>query len=225
MGRLLAIEGIDGSGKGTQAQRLTQRLRQASYSVSLLSFPRYDQTLFGQVIGDFLNGRFGALDEVDPYVAALLYAGDRFESRSVLDQALAQHDVVVCDRYVASNIAHQAAKLEGSARRELVEWIERVEHETLQLPVPDLVVLLDVPTDVAQELIATKSRRSYTDRSADLQEADGGYLERVRHLYLELAATRSNWRKIDCVQGGRMLDVESVSGLVWNAVEPLLQQP
>ncbi|HID20858.1 MAG TPA: thymidylate kinase, partial [Planctomycetaceae bacterium] len=146
-------------------------------------------------------------------------------SRALLQQALSAHDVVVCDRYVASNIAHQAAKLDGRARRDLVEWIERLEHETLWLPFPDLVILLDVPTRIAQELIAAKSRRSYTDRKADLQEADGGYLDRVRALYLELAATHSNWRTINCVPDGKMLDVESVSGLVWDAVQPLLPLP
>ena len=107
MGRLIAIEGIDGSGKGTQAQRLAQSLEAGGESVRLLSFPRYEQTAFGRRIGHFLNGRYGQLDQVDPLLVSLLYAGDRFESKGVLLDAIAGCDVVVLDRYVPSNIAHK----------------------------------------------------------------------------------------------------------------------
>jgi dTMP kinase len=106
---LIVIEGIDGSGKGTQAQQLTERLAAAGHRVRLLSFPRYRDTLFGQAIGEFLNGRFGQLDEVHPFLASVLYAADRYESKQVLLEALQQSDFVVCDRYVPSNLAHQGA--------------------------------------------------------------------------------------------------------------------
>src|SRR5436309_12852628 len=102
---LIAIEGIDGSGKGTQARRLIERLAASGRRAALLSFPRYGETLFGRAIGEFLNGRFGTLDQVHPFLASLLYAGDRFESRRLLAELLATHDVVVLDRYVASHLA------------------------------------------------------------------------------------------------------------------------
>lgn len=102
MAPLIVIEGIDGSGKGTQAQQLTERLAATGRRVRLLSFPRYRETLFGHAIGDFLNGRFGQLNEVHPFLASVLYAADRFESKSVLTDALQQSDVVICDRYVPS---------------------------------------------------------------------------------------------------------------------------
>lgn len=193
--RLIVLEGIDGSGKGTQAALLRDALTQAGRSVTLLSFPRYTATRFGQKIGEFLNGRFGTLDQVHPTLVALLFAGDRLESRPVLDAALADHEFVICDRYVPSNIAHQAAK---GNRQELREWIEFVEYELNRLPRPDLVVWLDIPVPTAQQLIARKQKRTYTDQSADLQEADGAYLARVRQVYTELAAADPDWRRIDC---------------------------
>jgi dTMP kinase len=205
---LVAIEGIDGSGKGTQAERLTGRLRAAGRSVGLLSFPRYEHTLFGRAVGEFLNGRFGSLDAVHPFLAALLYAGDRYESRGVLGEALAQNEVVVLDRYVASNIAHQGAKLGGEQRRELIARIGRIEHEIYALPRPDRTVLFDLPAVEAQKLIAAKRKRTYTDQAADIQEADAAYLESVRQVYLELAAGDPSWSVVRCCdeQGVRPID-------------------
>ncbi len=103
-------------GKGTQAGRLVSSLRDSGLNVDTLQFPRYSATTFGSAIGDFLNGRFGALHEVHPQLAAVLYAGDRFESRTLLLQMMEANDVVVLDRFVGSNLAHQSAKLEGDAR-------------------------------------------------------------------------------------------------------------
>jgi dTMP kinase len=215
---LIAIEGIDGSGKGTQAQRLYERFSASGKNAALLSFPRYSETLFGKAIGDFLNGRFGALQEVSPFLASLLYAGDRFESRNFLLEALKENEVVVLDRYTASNIAHQGSKLDGAERREIVDWIRRVEYEIYQLPRPDLVVLLDLPVLEAQQLIATKQARSYTNKAADLQEADAAYLQGVRNVYLELAEEESNWCKINCWRNSAIRSIEDIGEEIWTEV-------
>ncbi len=207
MSLLVVIEGIDGSGKGTQSARLRDRLTARGLRSGLLSFPRYDATFFGQRIGDFLNGRFGQLNEVDPFLASLLYAGDRLESKTELMQQLSTSDVLILDRYVPSNIAHQAGKKTGEARRELVSWIEKIEYDLFGLPRPDLVVLLDTPTEVSQEFIARKAQRTYTTQVADMQEADTSYLSRVRSAYRELADER-NWSIVSVVneQGIRSMD-------------------
>lgn len=218
MALLIVVEGIDGSGKGTQARRLYERLIATGRRAQLISFPRYQETLFGRAIGDFLNGRFGELDEVSPFLASLLYAGDRFESRAFLLDALASNDVVVCDRYVPSNIAHQGAKLSGEERLELIEWIRRIEFEIYQLPRPDLVLLLDLPAVQAQKLIALKQKRDYTDRAADLQEADAGYLEQVRQVYLELARDEANWTTVECLAGGELRSIDDIGEAIWAMV-------
>lgn len=196
MATLIAIEGIDGAGKGTQAGRLVSSLREMGLRVDTLQFPRYSATNFGGAIGDFLNGRFGSLNQVHPQLAAVLYAGDRFESRPLLMQLMEDNDVVVLDRFVGSNLAHQSAKLDGAERTALVDWIENIEYEVFQLPRPALTVLIDMSSQMSRELVSRKATRDYTDQQADLQESDLPYLERVRRCYLALAHSRLDWRTI-----------------------------
>src|SRR5258707_1266496 len=208
---LIDIEGIDGSGKGTQARALVGRLAKAGVAASLVSFPRYEATLFGRAVGEFLNGEFGALDEVHPFLVSLLFAGDRFESKPFLLEAMRTSEIVVLDRYVPSNVAHQAAKLDGAARAELTRRILEIEYGLFRLPRPELVLLLDLPVSVAQSLIAQKAARGYTAKKADLQEADGAYLERVREVYDELARTEADWRRIACCEGKRLRSVDEIA--------------
>lgn len=217
-GKLVVLEGIDGSGKGTQAALLRESLEQRGVRVALLSFPRYQQTAFGRQIGRFLNGEFGSLDQVDPLLASLLFAGDRYESRELICKSLAENDVVLCDRYVASNIAHQAAKRSGEERRELIEWIERLEFGIYQLPPPQLTIWLDVPVAQAQVLIAQKARRTYTDKAADLQEADGQYLKQVYEVYRELSRQNAGWRRVDCLFQNQLREVTDIAAEVLDVV-------
>jgi dTMP kinase len=216
---LIDIEGIDGSGKGTQARQLCDRLRGAGTSATLVSFPRYQETLFGRAVGEFLNGKYGSLATVHPFLVSLLFAGDRYESKSFLLEAIQKSEVVVLDRYVPSNVAHQASKLEGAARADLAARILAIEFTIFGLPRPDVVLLLDVPVSVAQELITKKGSRPYTEQKADIQEADARYLEGVRTVYHELAKTDPKWKTIACCEGTRLRSVEEVAELVWQAVE------
>jgi dTMP kinase len=216
--RLIAIEGIDGSGKGTQAQRLVSRLGQAGLKTELVSFPRYEKTFFGGVVGSFLNGKFGSLEQVHPFLVSLLFAGDRFESRPLLTAALERSDVVVLDRYVASNVAHQAAKLTGSERETLCRSIEHVEYDLFEMPRPDRVLLLDVSVPAAQKLVSQKGARNYTERKADIQEADSTYLGRVRELYLELAQREPNWSIIRCESPDGLRIMDDIAEEIWRLV-------
>ena len=216
-GRLIAIEGIDGAGKGTQAKLLLERLIASGRTATLLSFPRYTETRFGGFIGEYLNGRFGSMTEVDPLLAALLFAGDRFESRGVLADALDRHEFVICDRYVASNVAHQAAKRDGAARSDLMARIEAVEFGVYALARPDRTVLLDLSVENARRLIAKKAKRSYTDAAEDLHESDGRYLDRVAEVYRTLAADPS-WKLVSCERGGEVRPIEAIAEDVWRAV-------
>ncbi|MEY3173933.1 MAG: Thymidylate kinase [Planctomycetota bacterium] len=212
MGVLIAIEGIDGAGKGTQAAKLTGSLRELGLRVDSLQFPRYAATTFGRSIADFLNGRFGALDQVHPLLASVLYAGDRFESRGLLLQMLEDNDVLVLDRYVGSNLAHQAAKLSGQERADLMDWVEQVEYGVFQLPRPRLTILIDMSSQMSRELVARKGTRDYTQQQADLHESDLPYLEKVRRCYLALSHSRLDWRTVHgLAEDGRLRTVEEVS--------------
>lgn len=224
MAFLVNIEGIDGSGKGTQAGRLQLRLRERGLKVELISFPRYRETHFGQKVADFLNGRFGALNEVNPFLASLLYAGDRFESKGWLQKLMAENDVVILDRYVPSNMAHQASKLRGAERTELIQWIETIEFGVYGLPRPDISILLDISPSQAQRLIATKAPRDYTDQAADLQESDTSHLAQARATYLELAASQPGWKIVPCLNEiglseNAVRTPTEIEHDVWNLIE------
>lgn len=223
MGKLLALEGIDGAGKGTQAARVVEAARSRGFGVASFSFPTYDGNPFSRAVADYLNGEFGTADEVHPELAALLYAGDRFHALPQLVDALERNDLVVCDRYVASNAAHQGAKLDGEARQRLLDWLDEVEYGEFGLPRPALVVLLDAPVALARELVGRKAARGYTTMEADIHEADADHSGATRDVYLELAR-RGSWRIVSTANDeGEPRDVDEIAGEVWAAVEPLLR--
>jgi dTMP kinase len=223
MGLLLAIEGIDGAGKGTQAARLAETAAEHGCRVASFSFPLYDGNPFSRAVADYLNGEFGAADEVHPELAALLYAGDRLHARPRIVSALQESDLVVCDRYVASNQAHQGGKLRGEARRRLLDWLEEVEYGEFALPRPQLVILLDAPVALARRLVGRKAARGYTTLEADIHEADAVHSSATREVYLELAE-RDDWRVVSTAgDDGAARDVDEIAAEIWAAVEPLLR--
>ena len=151
---LIALEGVDGAGKGTQLELVSGLLRQAGLTIEVISFPRYRQGLFGDSVARFLNGGFGDPGAVPPHFPALLFACDRLEHRRELLEQLERADVVLADRYVASNAAYQAARLEGEERAAFLAWLLRVEYEVFELPQPALQVYLRVEVGTAQRLVA-----------------------------------------------------------------------
>jgi dTMP kinase len=195
-GKLIAIEGIDGSGKRTQVALLTAALRERGHSVFATGFPQYD-SWFGKMVGQFLNGELGPLESVDPHFSALLYAGDRFEAKPKLETALTNGQIVLVDRYIGSNLAHQTARVGLANRAAFQEWIEHLEYEIYGLPKEDLVLYLRVPAVEAQKLVALKSARSYTSAQKDLLEASLRHLEDAAQMYDSLAK-RGNWNTIEC---------------------------
>ncbi len=196
---LLTIEGIDGAGKGTLAGGLAAQARAAGHKSAQLSFPRYQETRFARLVGQYLDGRFGKLDEVPARFAALLYAGDRHESRDVLLDLLADNDLVILDRYVASNIAYGAAKMPAAERDEIIDWIRELEFDVFELPRPDLTCLVATDAALAHALVGKKAARSYTEDTHDLHEADRGYMDRVAEVYHELARRQLDapWFTVD----------------------------
>ena len=218
---LIVIEGIDGSGKGTQSQLLMDRLAEAGYDVHLFSFPRYMEK-FGKLVGRYLNGDFGELDRVHPQLASLLYSLDRFDVKNELEAQLAIRDVVICDRYVPSNIAHQCARLSDSEEaEELNKFLVDLEYVTFGLPVPNNVIQLDLPVQMAQKLIAKKAGRDYTDKDADLHESDANYLGEVRKWYSRASLKGQHavcWNQIRVDRNGHIRSVEDVHQDIWTLV-------
>lgn len=183
---LVAIEGGDGAGKATAAAEVARQLQAAGRSATVLSFPRYAETAGGWALGEMLAGKLPRV--VSPRAAAVLYALDRLESRDVLMAAAGAHDVVVLDRYIASNLVYQASKGAPGDAAALMAWTWTLETDAFALPPPDLSIYLDTPIARARTQIAMKRARSYTDRTFDENEADLGLQARVRDNYSALAA-------------------------------------
>jgi len=222
-GRLIAIEGIDGSGKHTQAKLLEHSLQSKGFEVYATGFPQYE-SWFGTLVGKFLNGEFGPLEAVDPHFSALLYAGDRFEAKARIESSLNDGKIVLIDRYVASNLAHQVARATPEKRSEFLRWIEHLEYSIYGLPREDLILYLRVPPSEAQKLVAQKSERRYTQASHDLQEKSLHHLEDAAEMYDMLSRSRP-WATIQCydAQNGTVRLPEDISAEVQSAVQPVLE--
>ena len=212
-GPLIAIEGIDGSGKGTQAQLLARALQARGLEVALFSFPAYQETLAGELIGAFLDGRMGSLRQIDSRLTAVLYALDRFELKGSLEQARERGAVVLCDRYVGSNLAHQAARTPASRRRALRAMIDRLEFGLFGLPRPDLVLYLDMPASLAQERVRQKAARGYTAKPLDELEADRAHLRLALADYRRQARTSKGWKLVSTAgRDGKPRSREAIHG-------------
>jgi dTMP kinase len=224
-GKLIAIEGIDGSGKRTQVDLLEKALLASGHSVYSTGFPQYD-SWFGKMVGQFLNGDFGALESVDPHFSALLYAGDRFEAKFLMETALNLGKIVLADRYIGSNLAHQTARAPVADRPAFVSWIEHLEYNIYNLPRETLVLYLRVPPRQAQELVARKSARVYTKVKQDLQEASLRHLEDAAAMYDQLSR-RPNWATIPCFDEARgaMRPQKHIATEILAAVLQILAQP
>ena len=198
-GKLIVIEGIDGSGKRTQVDFLARALGKRGVAFSAVSFPRYEG-FFGKLVARFLNGEFGSLASVDPHFSALLYAGDRLESKPAIEEALASGKTVLADRYIASNLAHQGARVPPEQRDEFIAWLKQLEYGVYGLPAEDLVLYLRVPAAEAHRLAGERGAhraREYTKLRRDLQESDIAHLEAASSVYDGLAR-QPHWAKIEC---------------------------
>jgi dTMP kinase len=198
-GKLIVIEGIDGSGKRTQVDFLARALSKHGAPIMQVSFPHYEG-FFGKLVARFLNGEFGPLASVDPHFSALLYAGDRLESKPALEAAFASGKIVLADRYIASNLAHQGARMPAEKREEFIAWLKQLEYGVYGLPAEDLVLYLRVPAAEAHRLAGERGRlgaRDYTKLRRDLQESDIAHLEAASSVYDSLAR-ELHWAKIEC---------------------------
>jgi dTMP kinase len=175
------------------------------------------------MVGKFLNGDFGSLDTVDPHFSALLYAGDRFEAKPRLQNALNEGKVVLVDRYVSSNLAHQVARAPATRRSEFLRWIEHLEYFIYGLPRENLILYLRVPPSQAQKLVGLKAERNYTRAKHDLQEKSLRHLEDAAEMYDMLSRSKP-WATIQCfdARSGSLRPPEAIAAEVLSAVKSLL---
>ncbi|GAB2507321.1 dTMP kinase [Nocardia heshunensis] len=190
MGALIAIEGLDGAGKRTLTDAVVADLTARGLRVATLAFPRYGASVHADLAAEALRGGHGDTAQ-SVNAMALLFALDRADARDELSKLLADNDIVLLDRYVASNAAYSAARMGQDARGEIVAWVAELEFERFALPAPNVQILLDVPVDVAEERARLRGAAD-TARALDAYEKDGGLQRRTGTVYRELAEI--NWR-------------------------------
>ncbi len=222
-GLLIDIEGADGSGKTEQAKRLYERLQKEGHAAAYFDFPQYESTRIGKLIGELLAGKHGDFMVSPAYLSALPYAIDRASARERLQAALERGDILVSNRYTPSNLAHQSAKLPKDEQPALVECIEGIEYGDLQIPRPDLVFYLSVPTDISSDLIGKKDKRNYLgEEKRDLAERNIAHQDRTRAAYLRLAQEKG-WRVIECAPEGKMRQLGDIHDDIWNVILKFLR--
>jgi dTMP kinase len=214
--KFLVIEGVDGSGKSTQIELIKQYFELKEIRYRYVHFPRTETGIYGDLVARFLRGDFGSLSAVDPYLVALIYAGDRKDAADQIRQWLQQGYTVLLDRYVYSNIAFQCAKVEGmDKQQELRDWILNLEYGYHQIPKPDINILLNVPFSFTQKKLTAGregAERNYLQGMADIHEADLDFQKRVRDMYLWQAETCPDLKIIDCVDhSGGMRSPDHIS--------------
>ena len=221
MGKLIVIEGTDGSGKSTQFKLLSQRLEHDGVAFKHLVFPRYSEES-SALIRMYLGGQFGNKpSDVNAYAASSFYAVDRYASYKMdWGQWYEDGGTVLSDRYTTSNAVHQASKEPAEKRQEFWSWLYDFEYEKLSLPRPDLIIYLDVPTDFTEKLM--RHRESSTGTSADIHEKDLEYLATCRETG-RAAAKFYGWTVISCVKDGQMRSIEDIHEEIFRHVKNCLE--
>ena len=224
----IVLEGLDGAGKSTQIAKLKAMFLERGVESEYLHFPRFDAPVYGDLIARFLRGDLGSVEQVNPYLVALLYAGDRADCAATIRRWLDSGKVVIVDRYVYSNIGYQCAKIENREERQtLREWILRTEFEEFNIPRPDLSLFLDVPFSFTERKLSEVREgddRSYLQGGKDIHEASLDLQRRVREVYLESAEVGDDLKVVNCsADDGSMATPEQIFERIMEHLKPILK--
>jgi dTMP kinase len=217
--KLFVIEGVDGAGKSTQIKLLREYFTENGFNCEYLHFPRTEAPFFGELISRFLRGEFGTISDVDPYLVAMLYAGDRKDASAIISSWLHEGKVVLLDRYTYSNIAYQCAKVKDPGEQDkLMNWILELEFEHFSIPRPDLNIFLDVPFAFTEKKLSgnrTGEDRSYLNGSRDIHEESLEFQGKVREIYIRVSKSEKSLALINCCNADNsMLPPEKIFRLI-----------
>ena len=221
MGKLIVIEGLDGSGKATQTRKLYEYMKALGKTIRQVSFPDYDSPS-SSLVKMYLDGQFGSKpDDVNGYAAATFYAVDRYASyKKDWGEDYKNGAIILCDRYVTSNAIYQMTKVDSAERESYLEWLDDLEYNRLGVPKPDIVIYLDVPTKVSQTLM---SKRYEGDESKkDLHERNLGYLADCRDSAV-YSSDKLGWSVISCTENGEMRSIEDIFGDIISVISEQLE--
>lgn len=210
-GKIIVIEGGDGSGKATQAQLLVSFLKKKKILVKYFDFPQYYKTFHGQTVARYLRGEFGPLDNVSPYLASLAYALDRLSAKNQMEDFLKKGGIIVANRYTPSNMAYQGARFtDKKEQKNFFNWLYDLEYKINKIPKENLVIYLYVPWSIGLALTQKKGQRRYLSGKADIHEQNIQFRQKVEAMYLTLAKTNKNWVLINAVENNQILPIETI---------------
>lgn len=218
-GKLIVIDGTDGSGKATQTDLLIKRLKKAGRKVSMEDFPQYGKKSAG-LVEDYLNGLYGTTEELGPYIPSLFYAADRFAASKRIKDRLKNGYIVISNRYVSANMAHQGGKISNTKERaRYFKWLSDLEYNFFKIPKPNLNLILHVPPEISYKLVGRKGRRFYIgDKKRDMHEKDIDHMKAAEKVYLEISK-KFRYPMIECAPNHQMKTVEEIHELIWQKVK------
>ncbi|MDP1619421.1 MAG: thymidylate kinase [Candidatus Moranbacteria bacterium] len=226
-GKFIVIDGTDGSGKATQTKLLVSKLRKNKFKVKTIDFPRYYDNFFGKFIGECLAGEYGDFLALNPRIASIVYAADRFESSKGIKQWLASGNIVIADRYASSNQIHQGGKIQDEKeRKKFQKWLEEMEFGVFAIPKPDAIIYLDVPVEITQKLLAGEDgsyKKRYLKGRKDAAENDVAHLQDAKDSAIKMIKKNNNWQKIICVKNGQLMSIGEIGDAIWNKVEKIVK--
>lgn len=223
MGKLIVIEGTDSSGKETQTKRLFEKLEEKGLKVKKISFPNYDSPAC-EPVKMYLSGAFGEdAMKVNPYPVSTMYAIDRYASfKTDWEKFYNEDGIIVTDRYVTSNMVHQASKIKDlDEKKQYLNWLEDLEYEKMGIPRPDLVIFLNMPTEMAVKLMAERKNKITGEEKKDIHERDKEYLKESHANACKIANTY-NWKEIKCSDGERIKTIEEIGEDVFSLVKKVV---
>ena len=221
VGKLIVIEGNDGSGKATQSKLILENLKAKGLETAYFDFPRYDNPC-STLVKNYLNGAYGSVEDVPSKVSSMFYAIDRYDASFEMKKALEENKIIVCNRYVSSSMGHQASKInDKKEREEFLEWLKDLEYNFFNIPKPDLTIFLHVGFLNNQKLVDNKGYRDYLGgEKRDIHE-DIKYIMSAEESYLELI-NKMNWIKIDCVKNNNLLSIEEINIKIMDVINKFL---
>lgn len=226
-GKLIVIDGTDGSGKATQTRLLIEHLKYDGKKIEVVDFPEYYSNFFGKFVGHCLSEQYYNFIKVHPKIASVLFAADRFESKEKIESWLKAGKIVIANRYVSANQIHQGGKIKSPAKRKaFIEWLNKMEYGVFQIPKPDVVFYLDVPIPTVIKLIEKRNKtqnRKYLGKKKDVHEMDVEHLENSRKSALWLSKIEKNWVKINCMNGKDLLRPEPIHEKIYKEVKKVIK--